>query len=75
VATYVYSSSQGQRTHSVRTKIPNMVVTYAYASSQGQRTHSAQTNFLKWQELRSKMYQKMLPTVYIWLSTIFFGYQ
>ena len=40
VATYVYASSQGQRTHSARTKI---VATYVYASSQGQRTHSART--------------------------------
>ena len=44
VATYVYGSSQGQRTHSARTKMPFIVATYVYASSQGQRTHSARTN-------------------------------
>ena len=44
VAAYVYASSQGQSTHSARTKIPKIVATYVYASSQGQRTHSAQTN-------------------------------
>ena len=43
VATYIYASSQGQRTHSARTKMPFIVATYVYASSQGQRTHSAQT--------------------------------
>ena len=44
VANYVYASSQGQRTHSARTKMPFVVATYVYASSQGQRTHSARTN-------------------------------
>jgi hypothetical protein len=47
VATFVYASSQGQRTHSARTKkrkIPKIVATFVYASSQGQRTHSARTN-------------------------------
>ena len=43
VATFVYASSQGQRTHSARTEIPKIVATFVYASSQGQRTHSAQT--------------------------------
>ena len=43
MATYVYASSQGQRTHSARTKI---VATYVYASSQGQRTHFAQTKIV-----------------------------
>ena len=43
VATYVYASSQGQRTHSARTKITFVVATYVYATSQVQRTHSART--------------------------------
>ena len=46
VATFVYASSQGQRTHSARTKIPKIVATYVYASRQGQRTHSARTKKL-----------------------------
>jgi hypothetical protein len=46
VATYVYASSQGQRTHSALTKMPFIVATYVYASSQGQRTHSARTKSL-----------------------------
>ena len=43
VATYVYASSRGQRTHSARTKMPFIVATYVYANSQGQRKHSART--------------------------------
>ena len=43
VATYVSASSQGQRKHSARTKIPKIVATFVYARSQGQRTHSART--------------------------------
>jgi hypothetical protein len=43
VATFVYASSQGQRTHSARTKIPKIVATFVYASSKGQRTHTART--------------------------------
>ena len=46
VATFVYASSQGQRTHSARTKIPKIVATFVCASSQGQRTHSARTKIL-----------------------------
>jgi hypothetical protein len=47
VATFVYASSQGQRTHSARTirKLHKIVATFVYASSQGQRMHSARTNF------------------------------
>jgi hypothetical protein len=41
VATFIYASSQGQHTHSARTKI---VATFVYASSQGQHTHFARTN-------------------------------
>ena len=40
VATYVYASSQGQRTHVARTKIPKIV---AYLSCSADHTHFAQT--------------------------------
>jgi hypothetical protein len=56
VATYVYASSQGQRTYSARTN-------YVYASSQGQRTHSARTNILKPHSLFHAKFGKMQSLV------------
>ena len=50
-ATYIYASSQGQRTHSARTKISKIVATYVYASSQGQRTHYTQTKIVAYLSL------------------------
>ena len=43
MTTFVYASSQGQHTHTARTKI---VATFVYASCQGQRTHSARTKIM-----------------------------
>ena len=66
VATFVYASSQGQRTHFARTKIE---ATFVSASSQRQRTHSAQTNIFVTSELQNSLltaHQKEHQTQQCW---------
>jgi hypothetical protein len=45
VATYVYASSQGQRTHSARTNNASMFTWQKFCNAYEQRTHSAWINF------------------------------